>query len=298
MICARRAEIEIGETSIEKAHVVLLLDKLDETLNIIWTKQTGLLTDPDILSISWTLTSGCIPLELQRGSNFLSFAVMVDLLRYIQQKIDGVSSRLSDDEGRPLLIYTLTQSLQPIPQRSWPPIDMVKILLDEGADPNDHFNHKTVLSYALDAVDAAAELQFEKFVDLDINQKTALSSVLDTASESRSEKFADPNMMVKWGDVIELLLQFDVEPSPSEIKCINEFLTILDPVRAIKFKKFLEKEKQNNHSQHDHETTPEAFTSAERFLTSTTHTSAAHTKSQLQARLGFWKQIGGKLFRL
>lgn len=264
MLHARRAEIETGKA------LTVLLDELDKTLNIICAEQSGLLTGPDDKpSQSWILICGCIPLELQSGSNFVSFAVMADLRLYVQQKIDGVSSRLSDNEGCPLLIYALTQSLRPMPQRSWPPIDMIKILLDEGADPNEHFNLRTALSYALDA-----------------------------ATESRSENFADPDMMGKWADVIELFLQLDAEPSPKEIRCISKFLRKLDPVRATKFERFLEEKKQNDHSHHDHETTPEVRTPAKPFLNSTIHEAAAHTKSQLQAGTGFWKRIGGKLFGL
>ncbi|KAK7189936.1 hypothetical protein PSPO01_04326 [Paraphaeosphaeria sporulosa] len=225
MIHARQAEIETKEASIA------LLDELDNTLNTIYGDELSL------AKISHDST---------RRSTFLSFAVMADLRLYVRQTIDGVSSRLSDNKGCPLLIYALTKSLQPMPQRSWPPIEIIKILLDQGVDPNEHFSRKYILSYVLNA---AAKSQPEEYVP----PKSIFSYNLGASFEPRSETFLDPEGMEKWADVVELFMHFGVEPSNEETHDIIKFLSNLDPVRAKRIERLLQEKESNNGLNQDHE---------------------------------------------
>jgi NACHT domain len=121
---ARKAEIKTGISPVE------LLDKLDSTLNLICTQKGFLAQRINQSDKNWTAICGFMPIELESGSNFLSLAVMSDLRLYVQQKIVGRQLKLSTNDFNSLLVYALSPS--PIPQGAWPPIHMIRILINEG----------------------------------------------------------------------------------------------------------------------------------------------------------------------
>lgn len=119
-----------------------LLDELDRVNSLYaadehhhWTNPRGMPTD------------GVIEIFIEGGqSSFLGLAVQVHLRLYVEDKLDRDPSLLATNLGRPLLDYALRpKGFTPVfipsehyVRREYLPVDtdMVAMLLDQGADPN------------------------------------------------------------------------------------------------------------------------------------------------------------------
>ncbi|OBT87619.1 hypothetical protein VE02_02732 [Pseudogymnoascus sp. 03VT05] len=130
LILAHQAENETGEGQVE------YIDKLDKTIDRLWYRRAS-------YEKHWGAqinfhSNFCRPGNWQ--DDFLAVAVTYGLHRYVAQKLGNGNSILRRKKGRPYLDYALRHTVGN-PGIYSP--DMVKVLLDHGAKPNEKFDGRS-----------------------------------------------------------------------------------------------------------------------------------------------------------
>ena len=83
-------------------------------------------------------------LELDWHTDVLCLAIFFGLTLYVSQAVEKESQKLVQRAGRPLLFYVFDDRFG----ASWQP-EMMQLLLEKGADPNETFGRNTPWTYAL-----------------------------------------------------------------------------------------------------------------------------------------------------
>ncbi|KAK4457937.1 hypothetical protein QBC42DRAFT_300739 [Cladorrhinum samala] len=141
--CLSRAQQVEAATSQSPTGALL---ELDRVMSQRLSGHFRMLTSPNLASLHWshaaTLYSNCHEEDEPPRHNFLSLAVHIGLVRFVEQALaDGQKK-----DGRPLLLYALCPN--DILQRLWSSkpsnYAMVELLLKHGADPNERWEEGTV----------------------------------------------------------------------------------------------------------------------------------------------------------
>jgi hypothetical protein len=127
LILAHQAENETGEGQVE------FIDKLDMTIDRLWYRKNQKHWGTHI-NFQWNFY------RPDWRDDFLAVAVTYGLHSYVAQRLGNGNSILRRKKGRPYLDYALYHTVGN--PGAYSP-DMVKVLLDHGAKPNQKFDGRS-----------------------------------------------------------------------------------------------------------------------------------------------------------
>jgi hypothetical protein len=144
---------------------VALLDELDRAAAHF--RQMAIVKRRCKPSAHWVNTGYRYGLDPQWDSDFLTLCIQQDLRIYVREKL---VSRLSlHRSGRPLLAFAMTRPAQltfnqySALEYDDPKVEMVRLLLEHGADPNEQSGSKTIWVHFLVAVYTLATIRESSF---------------------------------------------------------------------------------------------------------------------------------------
>lgn len=142
---------------------------------------------------------------------FLAFAIKCGLKLYVEEMVDSDPSLLSNDAGRPLLLYAF--SARGAKRLMWdhvwwsnyvlemPDLGILHVLLERGANPNKYHNEGTVWQHFLHAVHYRALL----------------------ANKGREYSKRDSEVANTWADATALFISYGADPNARDFSFTSLF---------------------------------------------------------------------------